>query len=609
MRVVLVLLIAVVALFAPPPAMAGSERIINFASDITVGTDGVLTVTETIEVEAAGYQIRHGIYRDFPTVARTQLGGNRRVSFDVRDVRLDGGAVPYSVESIPNGRRVKIGDPNRFVDPGVHTYVLTYTSDRQISFYPEFDELYWNVTGNFWAFTIENAEALIHIPETADMGQWSFYTGPVGARGKNAVAEKIGAHTLRVRSTQPLYSSEGLTVAVAFSKGAIAPPSATTEKLLWLRDNAPTVAAAAGLLALLGYYGLTWLRYGRDPDPGTIVPLFAPPRDFSPAAVRYVAHMGFDQKAFSAALISMAVKGYLTIREEGGDYSLTRTGKSETECKLDAGESAVAAMLFAGRQSIALKQSNHSTISRAISNLSSALARACQPRYFVTNRVWFFGGLAVALISVLLAVVLSNTPDAVAPVAMMIGWTVGLGFLGSTVVTKWRGAIAAPGMLGGHVFAALFASFFGIIFVSIFTTALYSIARQAGLLPATIFFSLQGLAALVFYHLLKAPTVEGARVRGEIAGFRMFLDTAEKERLEILHPPEVTPEVFEKFLPYAIALDAENAWSRRFESEASAAGVAPSQSSYSPGWYSGTRSFSRLGTAGFASALGATLSS
>jgi uncharacterized membrane protein len=90
----------------------------------------------------------------------------------------------------------------------------------------------------------------------------------------------------------------------------------------------------------------------------------------------------------------------------------------------------------------------------------------------------------------------------------------------------------------------------------------------------------------------------------------MFLVTAEKDRLEALNPPNVTPEVFEKFLPYAIALDCENQWSKKFEAEAAAAGVTPDSHGnyYAPGWYSGS-SFDRLGSDGFANAIGSSMAS
>jgi uncharacterized membrane protein len=114
-----------------------------------------------------------------------------------------------------------------------------------------------------------------------------------------------------------------------------------------------------------------------------------------------------------------------------------------------------------------------------------------------------------------------------------------------------------------------------------------------------------GILAYVFYHLLKAPTAFGAKTMADINGFREFLNTAERNRLEILNPPQVTPEVFEKFLPYAIALDCENQWSKRFEAEAAAAGADPSQSGYyAPLWYSGSGNFQ---SAAFASSLGASM--
>src|SRR6185295_5764748 len=86
--------------------------------------------------------------------------------------------------------------------------------------------------------------------------------------------------------------------------------------------------------------------------------------------------------------------------------------------------------------------------------------------------------------------------------------------------------------------------------------------------------------------------------------FKTFLETAEKDRLEKLNPPDVTPEVFERFLPYAIALDAENAWSKKFEAEAANAAKGTDTTHYQPTWYSGP-SLGRLSTASFASGIGA----
>ncbi len=117
---------------------------------------------------------------------------------------------------------------------------------------------------------------------------------------------------------------------------------------------------------------------------------------------------------------------------------------------------------------------------------------------------------------------------------------------------------------------------------------------------------------IVFYHLLKAPTADGRHVMDGIEGFRMYLATAEGDRLNSLQEPERTPELFERYLPYALALDVENRWAERFagilaKAETPAGGGSGS-STYSPAWYHGT-SFGTLGAAAFGASLGSSLSS
>jgi uncharacterized membrane protein len=68
----------------------------------------------------------------------------------------------------------------------------------------------------------------------------------------------------------------------------------------------------------------------------------------------------------------------------------------------------------------------------------------------------------------------------------------------------------------------------------------------------------------------------------------------------------VTPELFEKYLPYAVALGVEKAWSARFASALAQAGKPEAE--YAPSWYAGP-DFASLGAAGFAAALGSSLSS
>ena len=608
MRRFAALVVASVCLLGAPAF--GDERITDFASDVRVAQTGALTVTETISVISEGDQIRHGIFRDFPTTYRSTAGRKVHVGFDVLSATRDGHAEPYNVESIDDGERVKIGDKDVEVAPGAHTYTLTYATDRQIGFFSDHDELDWNVTGNFWKFPIDRAEATIKLPIGARILQWTAYTGAAGSRDRNARAQKITDREILFTTTAPLGAEQGLTVDIGFSKGAVLPPTPQELREQFIRDNAAAVAAALGVVILLIYFSVAWYEHGRDPKRGVIIPLFAPPEKFSPAAVRFVHRMAYDRKSYAASLVNMAVKRYLTITEAHGAYTLKRTGKSAGEAGLASTEAAIANKLFDDQNTIELKQENHGTISASITALKTALKNEYERAYFVINRAWFIGGLAIlAVTAVATALLCDNAPVAAFMLLWLSGWSIGTAALLHRAYDEWMSVIAGPGSRILNFISAIFATVFALPFTAGLFVGLFMLAQSIAWLAALALFA-GGIASYVFYHLLKAPTLAGAKIYDQIDGFRLFLVTAEKDRLEKLNPPEITPEVFERFLPYAIALDCENQWSKRFEAEAAAAGQSPGSttSSYTPLWYSGS-SFSRLGAAGFTTALGASMAS
>jgi uncharacterized membrane protein len=93
----------------------------------------------------------------------------------------------------------------------------------------------------------------------------------------------------------------------------------------------------------------------------------------------------------------------------------------------------------------------------------------------------------------------------------------------------------------------------------------------------------------LFHHLLKAPTRAGRQLLDRIDGFKMFLSAVDGPRLSTVAPPNKTPELFERFLPYALALGVEHAWGEQFSQvlAASAGGTGGAAATYSPSWYSG----------------------
>jgi len=246
-------------------AAKDGERITNFQGDIEVHQDGRITVTEKITVICRGEQIKRGIFRDFPTTYRDRWGNTVRVGFQPLRVERDGSPDSYHLEEIDNGQRLYIGRKDVFLKPGTYTYTITYESSGQVGFFKDFDELYWNATGNRWNFVIERAEAGVELPAGAEVLDTAAYTGRVGDKGQDFTTALNERGRAAFRTTRPLMPGEGLTIAVAWPKGVVNEPSRLERGLSIWRQNRVVACGAIGLLALAGYYIVVWFLVGKDP--------------------------------------------------------------------------------------------------------------------------------------------------------------------------------------------------------------------------------------------------------------------------------------------------------------------------------------------------------
>jgi uncharacterized membrane protein YgcG len=587
-------------LLIAPAAARGEERIFRYLSDVQIQRDSSLQVTETIDVRAERNQINHGIYRDFPTRYRGPHGSQVRVGFRFEGATLDGMPVPATTEPYGNGVRIKIGDPENYVDIGEHRYVLHYRTTRQIGRFKDFDELYWNATGNGWVFPIDLAEARIRLPEPAKFGQRSMYTGPQGSTASDAevINEKPG--DILFRTTRPLGAYEGLTVAVAFPKSVVAEPSQGTRIANWLADYGPPLVGILSLIGLAGFYFIAWHRAGRDPRAGTVVPIFSPPGELTPAGMRYVSKMGSDDRVFAAALVDMGVRGHIRlVEEEGGWFSRdkTRLERVASSNPLPPEEAAALAELATTGESIMMEQKNHAKFSSAKKNLEEVLKKQYEGKLFNKNWGWAVAGLVLLLLAIWLvsaAVVAASGLD-VTRVLVPLGAAVT-----AALLFLWVQTATAVGKclvsLVGFAFAAL----------AIGTGApiLFQALQSGWWLPLVMPLLALPLVISAFFWI-DAPTREGRQVLDRVAGFKQYLSITERERLDRMHPPEDTPELFERYLPYAIALGVENRWAARFAGVLAAAAAAGQQGF---GWYSGSSNPWDNPT-GFADTVGPSLSS
>ena len=363
---------------------------------------------------------------------------------------------------------------------------------------------------------------------------------------------------------------------------------------------------AATLLLVPFYYLFAWFRVGRDPPNGTIVPLFHPPEGMGPSGVRYVYKEGYDDKAFAAGVVGLAVKGRMFINDDGSDYTLIK--KPNQGPALTRSEAA----LFNATPSteLVLEQSNYSKVGSMRSALESALDDEYDGVMYLKNFKWFFIGLVLSALGLVGSALL--LPNASGGLVLGIG-----GF-----TTVWWGVIlfigfsVVKGIFQSSGWFTKIRSLMGLVFLVPFVGAGIAVPAigffTEDSTPVTKWFLIGAMFVvacnLVFYWLLKAPTKKGRAVLDEIEGFRMYMTTAEEERLKVLHPPEKTPALFERYLPYAMALDCENEWNDKFATVLAAAAAAGATAGAVGGWYygAGSRGFD---SGNFGRDLGSSLTS
>lgn len=610
----------------------GPEEILSYDVVIDVHDDGWLEITEEIQVRALGNRIRRGIYRDFPTTfPREARAGRIEAPFDVVDVRLDGAPEPYVLQSVGGparrgGIRIRIGDADTRLDPGEYTYSITYRTLRWIRYGEERDELYWNVTGNGWDFAIASASAVVRLPAPLQRDQVTLegWTGEEGATASALTSsfstpENLDAPTTGVaafRTTEPLEPGEGLTIRVAFPKGVVAPPS-DAQRAEWFRlDWGGWIDTGIILALVLAVYVLLWIQVGRDPSGRTIMIRYEPPANFTPARLGYLMERGHDNRQLTAGVVDLAVRGWIDIEQDDKAWTLRRTQESPGE-SLPREEKVLLEKLFGSDDGeVTLEGSSDPKIRAAAKSFKSQVAKGLEGVYFVLNRRWFLAGLALSVLG--FAILAWRNRFAIRPEAWFLGvwltfWTLGTGTLVWRVLQAWRGALSG-GVTAwmGAGFSSLFATPFVIAWLVV-SFILW------GAVPPHLFAAAISLGSVtvLFYHLLERPTLEGRRVLDEAEGFQQFLTSTEEDRIQRLQPADGPLQLFERFLPWAIALGVESQWAERFESvlavESSApAGSGSGHTSFSAsrstglGWYSGAGATSLAGLSG---SLGSSLSS
>ena len=503
------LAVTVVLFFVFPEALAFSTRelrIENFHSETIVMPDGTIDVTETIQAHFIGSPW-HGLYRTIPVEYVTPQGLNYSLFLDVKRVtNATGQSLKYESSRERHYRKLKIFVPN--ADNSTQTISIEYTVSDALRFFEDHDELYWNVTGDEWDIPIQSASARIILPEGTTNIRANVFTGAYRSRAQNADVD-IAGNGVEVRTRDPLHLHEGLTVAVAFDKGFVHEPTAANKLFLFFRSNWPLAIPVAAFVIM---FNLWWTR-GRDPRLRPIAAQYEPPNQLTPGEVGTLVDNSADMRDITASIVDLAVRGYIIIEEHqcdrmlglmhDKDYNFIAQKDRAEWAKLKPHEQALLDGLF------------------TTGTVGESVSMSSLENHFYTN----LPGIKSDIFSSLVADgYYARRPDSV------------------------RSTYIAAGVVVGFL----------LIFGGV------KLAASQGMAPLAFIIAgvLTGAIICGFGWFMPAHTEQGARALEGVLGFEDFLVHVESDRFNRMIK---TPEMFEKFLPFAMALGVEKNWSRAFQ--------------------------------------------
>ena len=604
-------------------AMAGTslaaESILSFDSTVRLARDGTLTVTETVRVRAEGRQIRRGIYRDFPMTFRDAGGREREVDFELLDVTRDGKPEPHFTERRQRFMRIYAGDKDVNLARGDYTYVFRYTTARQVRWFDGKPELNWNVTGNFWDFPILAATYRLELADGARPSRFTAFTGHLGEQGKDWRGAIGNDGVLTVETTRQLAPGEGLTVVAALPDGAVDPIGAQQARRYAFWDNRHWIFSGLGFVAILIYYALAWRAVGRDPRGGTIIPLFHPPQGVSPALANYIDNWGFGRnrwRAFTAAALSLAVRGFITFDQRDDKLILKFKADAPPDTKLPPGEQIILDWVKGQGTSAVIDKAHGAAVAKVGADFANKIENESKDRFFRRNLGYAIAGLVMTVAVVIGVLIIGGLQEN--DVGVLIATFFVSVFLGAFIIPLVMALFSGSGfrnIVRSVMSLAVFA-----VFISFFITLVTVIVpdEPMALPPALLsfiadypfsFVLVSAFAALngLFFYLMRAPTALGRPIMDQLAGLRLYIETAETHRLN-MQAPDITAERFEALLPYAVALNLEKPWSDAFAAALRHAhpDEADPMRHYQPRWTGGGSGWSG---ADFGTAVAATVGS
>jgi len=534
------------------------EAIRDFHVDIEVSQDGSMTITETIQVVSAQQLIRHGIYRDIVILPDSDIS--------VETTTINDRRVRSKREMASGGVRFKLGDPNRRLAPGEYTFVFKYKAEGFFKSIHGHAQIEWKLTGDYWKFPIEKFSMSLVLPESVPHEAAKILVYPTGGGlMEQPVVPDYADGNYTLKHSRRIQPGNGLVLSIdmpserltlselgsfdgfSFRVLGLLSLDETMSAATYYRYGKLLSSIAIGTPLVLAFFLFMWFWVGRDPGQGKLQEISELPKELSPAVVRFLTRMKYDETTFLAAFLNLIVLNNIHVKRNGKEFDVT-LGSTERRFLSDEGKTLSQGLGLSRHKALKIKPYSGSTLATCSANLASHLEEEFRGEYFAKNKTQWFLGVMMAVGSLLYS---SLAWDASS------GWAI---FFASMICSGWMFIL----YFGRHKifvrprkqFLSLYrwmhifwTTAFLLLFVPVFA---FLFNLSSWLMVAYVVF--MSVLCVVFAYLMPAPSRKGQQALSKIAGYKSYLE----KLVDSLDPGSVHGqkdiEEYEKAIPYLVAL-------------------------------------------------------
>lgn len=535
-----------------------TDNIAFFETELDLSPDGDVFVQERFFVVVTEDRRNQPLVRRINRFVKTPV---KEVSVvpDITSAYHNGNIVPYRVEPGLKYTDVYIGNGEIVMYPGIHTFSLNYTVKNLMQNINGYKLFAWDIIGDGWKIPVLHTSLSVKHPfSTVPTGQSIFYGGMIDQKIRN-YSDKGDGTSYNFLKNDIINPGRNLVFVESFGKEAFPALDSKSVYEGIFDFNIYALICLFGLAMVVAYYTASWFTCGREKRK-ILNPSLSNSNEkfFSPAALRLFVKSTMDSKLLSVMLIKLAEKGLIKIEErKDNTFVFVRQAAHKKKSGLSAGERMFFACLFPKKG--ALNRPLDKSLGAKITNrrrvFELPLLNEFNTQYLRANYPYFLFGLFVMFACIAVNMFIY---DGSSLLAIMMGLlvlatllSVGCGVVLANVLKKVRGK---------KEWIKVVVAF--IVFVGLVSLTIYCASKVAVLVGtlAAVFTVLMAVVTAVSYTLFKSEKKLGKVLNESTKLYRNYLSL----NMAIPSSGSKMYELYSRHITYALALDLENDWAKRF---------------------------------------------